>query len=65
MMYAIRIYYLTNNINIIKRVKEKFNTTVSVNWESVIHTDEEGKELLIETERRGTIRIREINILRL
>lgn len=60
MRYIIRIYILTSNPNILRRIKERFNTIVSVNGESYINTDEVGKGLLIETERRGTIKIRGI-----
>ena len=47
---------------IIKKIKEKFSTIVSVNGESTITTDEYGAFLLEETERRGIIRIREKSI---
>lgn len=59
MDYHFRIYYLTKDIETIRRIKEKFNTNVSVNGESRIKTDEQGAALLRETERRGFIKIRE------
>ena len=59
MDYHFRIYYLTKDTEAIRRIKEKFNTTVSVNGESRIKTDEKGAALLKETERRGFIKIRE------
>ena len=59
MDYHFRIYYLTKDTEAIRRIKEKFNTTVSVNGESRIKTDEKGAALLRETERRGFIKIRE------
>lgn len=58
--YRFRIYYLIKDIEVIRRIKEKFNTTVSVNKESEIKTDEKGKWLLEETERRGFIQIRKV-----
>ena len=42
----------------IRKIKDKYQTTISVNGESVITTDKEGAELLFETERRGFIKIR-------
>lgn len=65
MDYHFRIYYLTKDIDIIIKIKEKFSTIISVNGESHIITDEDGAFLLRETERRGFIRIREIKDLRL
>ena len=62
MDYHFRIYYLTRDIEIIKKIKEKFSTIISVNCESEITTDEHGAFLLEETERRGIIRIREKSI---
>lgn len=59
MDYHFRIYYLTKDTEAIRRIKEKFNTNVSVNGESRIKTDEQGAALLRETERRGFIKIRE------
>lgn len=58
MLYRFRIYYLTKDTATIRKIKEKFRTDVSVNGESYITTDAEGKWLLEETERRGFIRIR-------
>ena len=62
MDYHFRIYYLTKDVGVIKKIKEKFSTIVSVNGESTITTDEHGDFLLEETERRGIIRIREKSI---
>lgn len=59
MRYHFRIYYLTKDTSIIRKIKEKFRVEVSVNGESKITTDAEGKWLLEETERRGFIKIRE------
>ena len=59
MDYHFRIYYLTKDTEAIRRIKEKFNTNVSVNGESRIKTDEKGAAILRETERRGFIKIRE------
>lgn len=58
MVYHFRIYYLTKDMDIIRKIKEKFSTTVTVNYESYITTDKAGADLLFETERRGFIRIR-------
>lgn len=58
MDYHFRIYYLTKDTITIRRIKDKFNTSVSVNGESMIKTDEKGAALLWETERRGFIKIR-------
>lgn len=63
MVYRFRIYHLTKDMVIIKKFKEKFGASLSVNYESYITTDEEGKELLFESERRGFIRIRGIEKL--
>lgn len=63
MAYHFRIYYKDKNPEIIRKVKEKFNTIVSVNYESEIRTDDKGKWLIEETERRGFIKIREIRKL--
>lgn len=60
MDYLFRIYYLDKRPEIVRNIKEKFKTIVSVNYESEIRTDEKGKWLLEETERRGFIKIREI-----
>ena len=59
MDYHFRIYYLTQDTQAIQRIKDKFNTIVSVNGESIIKTDEKGAALLKETEKRGFIKIRE------
>ena len=58
MKHNFKIYYLTRDVELIKKIKEKFSTIVSVNCESDITTDEHGAFLLEETERRGIIRIR-------
>jgi hypothetical protein len=58
MDYHFRIYYLTKDAQAIQRIKDKFNTIVSVNGESRIKTDEKGAALLRETEKRGFIKIR-------
>ena len=58
MNYHFRIYYLTKDTQAIRKIKERFNTNVSVNGESRIKTDEKGAALLRETERRGFIKIR-------
>ena len=59
MDYHFRIYYVTKDTQIIRKIKEKFRTYVSVNGESTFRTDAEGAELIRETERRGFIKIRE------
>ena len=59
MNYHFRIYYLTKDTETIRKIKERFNTNVSVNGESKIKTDEKGAALLRETERIGFIKIRE------
>lgn len=58
MDYHFRIYYLTKDTQTIQRIKDKFNTIVSVNGESRINTDENGAALLRETEKRGFVKIR-------
>ena len=58
MDYHFRIYYLTKDTQAIRKIKDRFNTNVSVNGESRIKTDEKGAALLRETERRGFIKIR-------
>lgn len=60
MKYRIRIYYLINHSEVYRKFKERFNTIISVNGESTIYTDEVGKELIVESERRRFIKIREI-----
>lgn len=60
MAYRFRIYYRIRDVETIRKIKDKFKTTVSVNYESDIVTDEYGKWLIEETERRGFIMIREI-----
>lgn len=58
MVYHFRIYYLIRDMETICKIADKFNTCVSVNYESWIKTDAHGAELLRETERRGFIKIR-------
>lgn len=58
MDYHFRIYYLTKDTETIRKIKERFNTNVSVNGESIIKTNEMGAALIRETERRGFIKIR-------
>lgn len=58
MDYHFRIYYLTKDTETIRKIKERFNTNVSVNGESKNKIDEKGAALLRETERRGFIKIR-------
>lgn len=59
MRYYFRIYYLIPTNEVMRKFKERFNTIVSVNGESHIYTNEIGKELLLESEKRGYIKIRE------
>ena len=54
-----RIYYLVKDSEVIRAIKNKFHTIVSVNGESWIETDDEGAELVRELERRRFIKIRE------
>lgn len=63
MNYHFRIYYLTKDTDKIRRIKDRFNTNVSVNGESVIRTDAEGAALIRETEKRKIIKIREFKQL--
>lgn len=56
--YHFRVYYLVKDTEAIRKIKDKFSTTVNVNGESYISTDEEGAKLLFETEKRGFIKIR-------
>jgi hypothetical protein len=58
MRYYFRIYYLIPTREVIHKFKERFNTIVSVNGESHIYTDDKGKELLLESKKRGYITIR-------
>lgn len=58
MKHYFRIYYLIPKRGIMAKFKEMFNCIVSVNGESHIYTDDKGKELLLESERRGYIKIR-------
>ena len=58
MDYHFRIYYLVKDYAVLRKIKEKFSTTISVNYESYITTDKVGADLLIETEKRGFIKIR-------
>ena len=63
MRYYFRIYYLIPTNEVMRKFKERFNTTVSVNGESRIDTNEEGRKLLLESERRKYIKIREFKEL--
>ena len=63
MDYRFRIYYLTKDTAVIRKIKEKFRTTVSINGESIIRTDKIGADLLFETERRGFIKIRNYEVI--
>lgn len=63
MRYYFRIYYLIPTREVKQKFKERFNTIVSVNGESHIYTDDEGKELLLESERRKYIKIRKFKEL--
>lgn len=56
--YRFRVYYLTKDTIAIRSIKEKFKTTVSVNGESWIETDEHGAGLVKELEKRGFVKIR-------
>ena len=58
MDYHFRIYYLVKDYAVLRKIKEKFSTTISVNYESYITTDKVGVDLLFETEKRGFIKIR-------
>lgn len=57
--YHFKVYFLVRNIDVINKFKEKFRTTVNVNYVADIETDEEGKRLLEESERRGFLKIRD------
>ena len=59
MVYLFRFYYLVRDISVIRKIQEKFGTTVSVNGESKVNVDAEGAEPVRELERRGFIKIRE------
>lgn len=63
MRYYFRIYYLIPTREVICKFKERFNCIVSVNGESHIYTDDKGRDLLFESERRGYIKIREFKAL--
>lgn len=63
MRYKIRIYYLRNESFVYEKFKDRFHTIVSVNGESTIYTDEVGKGLIVESERRGFIKIRELKTI--
>lgn len=54
-----RIYYLVKDSEVIRAIKNKLRTYVSVNGESSFDTDGEGAELVRELERRRFIKIRE------
>lgn len=55
--YHFKVYFLIRNMEVIGKFKEKFKTTVNVNYVAEIDTDEEGKKLLEESERRRFLRI--------
>lgn len=57
--YRFKVYFLVRNIDVINKFKEKFRTTVNVNYVADIETDEEGRRLLLESERRGFLKIRD------
>ena len=59
MRYYFRIYYLIPTREVMHKFKEKFNCIVSVNGESHVYTDDKGKELLFESQRRKYVKIRE------
>ena len=63
MRYYFRIYYLIPTREVICKFKERFNCIVSVNGESHIYTNDAGKELLLESAKRGYINIREFKEL--
>lgn len=57
--YHFRFYYLVKDSAVIRAIKDKLRTSVSVNGESNVDVDEEGAELVRELERRKFIKIRE------
>jgi hypothetical protein len=59
MDYHFRFYYLVRDSVVIRKIKDKFRITVSVNGESNVRVNTEGAELVRELERRGFIKIRE------
>lgn len=59
MNFHFRIYYLVKDSEVIRAIKNKLHTIVSVNGESWVDTDGEGAELVRELERRRFIKIRE------
>lgn len=59
MNYHFRIYYLVRDSSVIRAIKNKLRTYVSVNGESEVDVDESGAELVRELERRRFIKIRE------
>jgi hypothetical protein len=59
MRYYFKIYYLIPKKEIMAKFKDRFSTIVSVNGESHIYTDNEGRELILESAKRGFIKIRE------
>lgn len=58
MRYYFRFYYLIPTREVIHKFKERFSTIVSVNGESHIYTDDKGRELLLESERRKSTNIK-------
>jgi hypothetical protein len=63
MRYYFRIYYLIPKKEVMAKFKERFNCIVSVNGESHIYTNDVGKELILESERRKYIKVREFKEL--
>ena len=59
MKYYFRIYYIIPTKEVMHKFKERFSCNVSVNGESYIYTNDTGKELLLESAKRGYIKIRE------
>lgn len=58
MSYRFKVYYLVRDSEVLRRFAERFDALITVNYESVITTDEEGAALLRESARRGFILIR-------
>lgn len=59
MNFHFRIYYLVKDSEVIRVIKNKLRTIVSVNGESWVDTDDDGAELVRELERRKFVKIRE------
>lgn len=62
-IYHFKIVYLVKDSKVIRAIKNKLNTTVTVNGISTFDTDAEGAELVRELERRKFITIREFKEL--